>query len=318
MDEGEWLTAEGTTEPCGVGGQAGGWAGAGPPGTSSRAPPPTCPVALPATPATRAPLQAGLETPPPVHTHAHTLARTPTVTATFLSNSKREDRRWRVHRSPSAPVAPGGPAGVRRRASGCQAVHRPLGSQPRLGGPHVVAFAGVALKQRSWRRALAPCDSPPCDSRSSCPAARSPPRRPARPWPAWPRTCSTFSSGCPTPSSCCTSPSSSARCTCRAWRRSWTSQVRLAPCACTRPQAALAADTGMGLCSAGRGPRDGFVLGAFSAPCPCHFKCHPPGGPRSLSRAPVQVLWWPWAMVPRETRHFAARPGGRAARRLQR
>lgn len=59
-------------------------------------------------------------------------------------------------------------------------------------------------------------------------AARSPCPRPASPWRAWPRTCSTFSSGCPTRWSCCTSSSRGALSTCRAWRRSWTSQVRLA------------------------------------------------------------------------------------------
>ncbi|XP_059975912.1 ras-associating and dilute domain-containing protein isoform X6 [Mesoplodon densirostris] len=52
----------------------------------------------------------------------------------------------------------------------------------------------------------------------------SPSPRPASPWRAWFRTCSTSSSGCPTRLSFCTLSSRSAHCTCRAWRRTWTSQ----------------------------------------------------------------------------------------------
>ena len=62
-----------------------------------------------------------------------------------------------------------------------------------------------------------------------CPAAPSRRPRAAAPWPAWHPTCSTSSSGWPTRWSSCTSSSRGARSTCRAWRRSWASQVSRAP-----------------------------------------------------------------------------------------
>lgn len=76
-----------------------------------------------------------------------------------------------------------------------------------------------------------------------CPAAPSRRPRPAAPWPAWRPTCSTSSSGWPTRWSSSTSSSRGARSTCRAWRRSSTSQVSHAG---PRPPAPLSSLPGPG------------------------------------------------------------------------
>lgn len=164
--------------------------------------------------------------------------------ATVAKARPRPSRRFPTSPATARPgsfppaVAPGGPAGPRGRASGCPVpggcVPTPdFPASPRQArtSPRLPASRGTdVLAQRAGSRVTRGLPVP---------AARSPPPRPAHPWPAWPRTCGTSSSGCPTPSSCCTSPSSSARCTCRAWRRSWTSQVRHVPAA-ARSQAAFA------------------------------------------------------------------------------
>lgn len=107
--------------------------------------------------------------------------------------------------------------------------------------------------------------------------ARSPSPGPASPWLTWFQTCSTFFSGCLTPSSSCTSCSRSARCTCRAWRRSWTSRVSWAAPQPHWPSQAWSSGT------FGHGNRDGVTsefpkpqlscascLGTAFEPSTCH------------------------------------------------
>lgn len=102
-----------------------------------------------------------------------------------------------------------------------QVMYLYLISQPDLGRLTNHSFCQCPIETNACMCS----DGPSVILRLSVLVARSPSPQPAAPWLACFPTCSTFFSGCRTPSSSCTLSSRSAHCMCRAWKRSWMSQV---------------------------------------------------------------------------------------------